>query len=70
MEQFISIAAAVIAITFAADLVGDFLRKPRPHTAAYAAGISMFAIASSALAYGLTAGWSGPAVSTGPTRGS
>lgn len=61
MEQFISITAAVIAIAFAADLVGDFLRKPRPHTAAYAAGISMFAIASSALAYGLTAGWNGPA---------
>ena len=59
MDQWISIAAAAIATAFAVDLVLDFLRKPRPHTAAYAAGISMFAIASCALAYGLTAGWNG-----------
>ncbi|MGH8928783.1 MAG: hypothetical protein ACRDWH_10560 [Acidimicrobiia bacterium] len=59
MEQFISVAAAVIATGFAVDLIVDFRRKPRPHTAAYAAGISMFALASWALAAGLTLGWSG-----------
>jgi hypothetical protein len=59
MDQVISITAAVIATAFAVDLIVDFARKPRPHTAAYAAGISMFAIASWALAYGLTAGWTG-----------
>ena len=51
--------AAAIATAFAVDLILDFRRKPRPHTAAYAAGISMFAVASWALAYGLTAGWTG-----------
>jgi hypothetical protein len=59
MEQFISIVAAAIASGFAVDLILGFRRKPRPHTAAYAAGISMFAIASWALAAGLTLGWTG-----------
>ena len=59
MDQFISIVAAAIASAFAIDLIFAFRRRPRPHTAAYAAGISMFAIASCALAYGLTVGWTG-----------
>jgi uncharacterized membrane-anchored protein YitT (DUF2179 family) len=59
VESFISIAAAVIASAFAVDLILAFRRRPRPHTAAYAAGITMFAVASWALAYGLTAGWTG-----------
>jgi hypothetical protein len=64
MESFISIAAAAIASAFAVDLILSFQRKPRPHTAAYAAGISMFAIASWALAYGLTLGWTGTSYRT------
>ena len=59
MEQFIAVVAATLATAFAVDLILDYRRKPRPHTGAYAAGISMFAIASWALAYGLTAGWTG-----------
>jgi len=59
MEKFISLTAAAIATAFAIDLILDLRRRPRPHTAAYAAGISMFAIASWALAYGLVVGWTG-----------
>jgi hypothetical protein len=59
MEEVISIAAAVIATGFAIDLIFNYRRKPRPHTAAYAAGISMFAVATWALAAGLTLGWEG-----------
>ena len=64
MEQVISIVAAALASAFAVDLVLDFRRRPRPHTGAYAAGISMFAVASWALAYGLTAGWTGTSYRT------
>jgi hypothetical protein len=59
MEGFVSVLAAAIASAFAVDLIADFRRKPRPHTAAYAAGVSMFALASWALAAGLTLGWTG-----------
>lgn len=64
MEQFISIIAAALATAFAVDLILDFRRRPRPHTGAYAAGISMFAVASWALAYGLTFGWTGTSYRT------
>ena len=64
MESVISIVAAAIASAFAIDLILAFNRRPRPHTAAYAAGITMFAIASWALAYGLTAGWTGTSYRT------
>ena len=64
MEQFISIVAAALATAFSVDLILDFGRRPRPHTGAYAAGISMFAVASWALAHGLTAGWTGTSYRT------
>ena len=59
METSIAVLAAVIATGFAFDLARDFFLKPRPHTAAYAAGIGMFAVATWALASGLGFGWEG-----------
>jgi hypothetical protein len=59
MDRLVSIAAALIATGFALDLIRNYRRRPRPHAAAYAGGISMFAIATWALALGLTFGWEG-----------
>lgn len=59
MDATVAVVAALVASGFAVDLWIDFRRRPRPHTGAYAAGISMFAIATWALAAGLTFGWEG-----------
>jgi hypothetical protein len=59
METAIAVVAAAIATGFALDLARDFFQRPRPHTAAYAAGIGMFALATWALASGLAFGWAG-----------
>lgn len=60
MESAISLVAALAAIAFAADLWGDYRRKPRPHVAAYATGIAMFALATVAFFIGVAFGWNGP----------
>ena len=59
MDATVAVVAALVASGFTVDLWIDFRRRPRPHTGAYAAGISMFAIATWALAAGLTFGWEG-----------
>ena len=59
MESFISCTAGLAATLFAADLWRDYSRKPRPHVAAYGAGITMFALATWALFIGVTFAWSG-----------
>lgn len=61
MDSIVALVAALAATAFAADLIRDYRRKPRPHVAAYAAGIAMFATATWALFTGVTSGWSGPA---------
>ncbi len=61
MEALTSLIAALAATLFAGDLWRDYARKPRPHVAAYGAGISMFAVATWALFIGLTFGWTGAA---------
>lgn len=59
MEPFLAILAAVAATLFSLDLWNDYRRRPRPHVAAYATGISMFAVATWALFVGMTFGWTG-----------
>ncbi len=59
MDTLLAVIAAVAATVFTLDLVRDLVRRPRPHVAAYAVGIGMFAIATWALVYGLANGWSG-----------
>lgn len=59
MDQALSGVAAAAATLFALDLWRDQSRRPRPHIAAYGAGITMFAVATWALFAGLTLGWSG-----------
>lgn len=64
MDAFLSALAGIAAVLFALDLWRDYRRRPRPHIAAYAAGITMFAIATWALFLGVTFGWSGPVYRT------
>jgi len=59
MESFLSALAGTAAVLFAADLWLDYRRRPRPHIAAYATGMTMFALATWALFVGLTFGWTG-----------
>ena len=59
MDGALATVAAVIASGFTLDLARDHLRRPRPHVAAYAVGIGLFALATWALASGLTMGWTG-----------
>ncbi len=59
MEVILAAAAGLAATGFTLDLVSGQVRRPRPHVAAYAAGMAMFSIATWALLLGLTVGWSG-----------
>jgi len=60
MDSLLALTAAVAATLFSLDLWRDYLRRPRPHIAAYGTGITMFALATWALFIGLSMGWSGP----------
>jgi hypothetical protein len=64
MDIVLAVVTAVAATAFTLDLVSDHRRSHRPHIAAYATGIGMFAAATWALAVGLAFGWSGPAYRT------
>lgn len=59
MDTAMSALAATAATFFAADLWRNYFRRPRPHVAAYATGMSMFAIATWCLFVGVTFGWTG-----------
>ncbi|MGH8873534.1 MAG: hypothetical protein ACRDWS_16360 [Acidimicrobiia bacterium] len=60
MDSALALLAALAATVFALDLWLDYRRRPRPHIAAFATGMSMFAIATWTFYLGLTLGWSGP----------
>jgi hypothetical protein len=57
VSQVLAVAAGLAATGFAIDLIADGARRFRPHAAAYAAGMTMFAVATWALAAGLIWGW-------------
>jgi hypothetical protein len=57
MDHLISLVAAVAATGFAVDLTFDALRRHRQYVMAFATGVSMFAIATWALAIGVNTGW-------------
>jgi hypothetical protein len=59
MDSLLALLAALAAAAFAADLWLDYRKRPRPHIAAYATGMSMFAVATLAFFIGLAAGWTG-----------
>jgi MFS family permease len=61
VDVILAVVAATAATLFTLDLLWDLRRSFRPHTAAYAIGIGMFAAATWALAAGLANGWTGPA---------
>lgn len=61
MDPILGAVGGAAATFFALDLVRDMRRGGvRPHTAAYAAGIGMFAVATWAFVYGTSQGWDGP----------
>lgn len=64
METLIAGVAALAATVFALDLWRGYLRRPRPHIAAYGAGMSLFAVATWCLFIGVTYGWTGPVYRT------
>lgn len=64
MDSVIAAVAGLAATIFAVDLWRDYRRRPRPHIAAYAAGVTLFAIATWCLFVGLTFGWTGPVYRT------
>ena len=57
MTVAVALLAGLVATLFFADLLRGYLRAPRPHTAAYTAGIGFFAIATWALFVGSAFGW-------------
>lgn len=57
MDQVFAVAAATVATGFAAQLTVSQVRRPRPHVAAWSVAMSMYALATWALAWGLIAGW-------------
>ena len=59
MDGMLAVIAGVISTAFTVDLALAYRGRPRPHTAAYAVGMAMFAVATWALAFGLTSGWNG-----------
>ncbi len=64
MDSVTSGLAALAATIFAFDLGRGWWRRPRPHVAAYATGMAMFAVATWALFVGVTFGWTGPVYRT------
>lgn len=59
MDAALGALGGLASTIFAIDLFRDQRRSPRPHVAAYAAGIAMFAVATWAFVYGIVAGWNG-----------
>ena len=57
MRAVPALVAGLVATLFFADLIRRYRAGPRPHTAAYAAGIGFFAIATWALFVGTATGW-------------
>lgn len=64
MDSLIAAVAGLAASTFAFDLWRDYRGRPRPHIAAYAGGMTLFAIATWCLFIGITVGWTGPVYRT------
>jgi hypothetical protein len=60
MDSLLALLAAVAATAFSVDLWLDYRRRPPPHIASYGIGITMFAVATWALYFGLGFGWTGP----------
>lgn len=64
MAAVFSFLAASVAAWFAYDLISGAVTRPRPHLRAYAAGMSMFALATFASFLSITMGWNGPIYKT------
>jgi hypothetical protein len=58
VEALLAFAAALLALRLAGGLVSRWRVRRRPELAAWAASLAAYAIASAALAWGASAGWS------------
>ena len=58
VESVLSFAAALVASGFTMVLIISHLRRPRPHIAAWSVAMFMYSLATWALFWGLTSGWS------------
>lgn len=58
MNSVLSFVAALVASGFTATLVASHLGRPRPHVAAWSVAMFMYSLATWALWWGLTYGWS------------
>src|SRR5690606_31488280 len=56
MDATLGVIGGLASTIFALDLVRDHRRSPKPHVAAHAAGITMFALATWAFVHGTTFG--------------
>ncbi len=59
MDSILAFIAALAATGFSVDLWLNYRTRPRPHVAAYAAGMTLFALATWSLFFGVTFGWTG-----------
>ena len=57
MDAAVAFAAATIATLFVVDLGRNWAGRPRPHVLAWTLAMGMYALATWALAFGLTVGW-------------
>ena len=57
MDTTLSLLAALAATGFTLDLARSYAQRNRPHVAAYAAGMGTFALATWALFFGASTGW-------------
>jgi hypothetical protein len=58
MEALLAFAAALLALRLAGGLLGRWRVRRRPELAAWAASLGAYAVASAALAWGASWGWS------------
>ncbi|MCH7667850.1 MAG: hypothetical protein IIC71_01405 [Acidobacteria bacterium] len=61
MDTALTIPAALLSFGFAARMVRDYLARPRPHAAVWAAAFAAYALATGSLAWATLFGWT-PAV--------
>jgi hypothetical protein len=57
VEALVALAAALLALRLAADLLARWRRRRAPQLAAWSASLGAYAVASASLAWGAAAGW-------------
>jgi hypothetical protein len=61
VDIVLTLPAALLSIGFAARMIRDYIKRPRPHAAVWAGAFATYALATAALAWATLFGWT-PAV--------